>query len=106
MQIKRAARDRWPLGLMSSSRKAPVHIGFTPSKVDECVFYRGTTIFLVYVDDCIIIDPKANKIDQVISDLRKEKFDIDEVGNLSDYLGVKIENLDDQSYQAFSTPLD
>ena len=32
-------------------------IGFTPSKVDECIFYKGTTIFLVYVDDCIIIDP-------------------------------------------------
>ena len=78
-------------------------IGFTPSKVDECVFYRGTTIFLVYVDDCIIIDPQAKNIDKVISDLKKEKFDIDELGNLSDYLGVKIENLDN-NYIKLSQP--
>jgi hypothetical protein len=28
-------------------------LGFTQSKFDECVFYYGKTIFLVYTDDTI-----------------------------------------------------
>jgi Reverse transcriptase (RNA-dependent DNA polymerase) len=36
-------------------------IGFTPSLIDECVYYHGGMLFLVYVDDGIIAgpDPKA-----------------------------------------------
>jgi hypothetical protein len=39
-------------------------IGFQQSKVDECVFYRNKTIFVVYVDDGIFAGPvhlKSNK---------------------------------------------
>jgi hypothetical protein len=32
-------------------------IGFTPSLVDDCVFYRGDIIFIVYVDDGIFLGP-------------------------------------------------
>ena len=29
-------------------------IGFTPSKFDPCLYYRGSIMFLVYIDDCIV----------------------------------------------------
>ena len=32
--------------------------GFKQSKADECVFYKGDVIFVVYVDDGILIRPK------------------------------------------------
>jgi Reverse transcriptase (RNA-dependent DNA polymerase) len=44
-------------------------LGFEQSKQDECVFYRGKTIFLVYTDDAIILAPDDSTIDQCISDL-------------------------------------
>jgi hypothetical protein len=33
--------------------------GFFQSKVDECVFYKGKTILLVYVDDAILCGPSS-----------------------------------------------
>jgi Reverse transcriptase (RNA-dependent DNA polymerase) len=56
-------------------------IGFKQSVVDECLYYRGCTLFLVNVDDSILIDP-----DPIAS-----KFKIKDEGGLDDYLGVKIE---------------
>jgi hypothetical protein len=38
-----------------------VERGFIPSTVDECVFYKGKTILLVYVDDVILCGPKVQR---------------------------------------------
>jgi Reverse transcriptase (RNA-dependent DNA polymerase) len=65
-------------------------LGFTRSDVDNCLYYRGHTIFLVYVDDGILIDPDPKKIDQAMADLAS-KFEIEDEGEIDDYLGVKIE---------------
>ena len=45
-------------------------IGFKPSLVDDCVFYRDNVIFIVYVDDGIFICPEDNKISQAIDDIK------------------------------------
>jgi hypothetical protein len=36
-------------------------LGFKQSSVDECVYYRGTSILLCYVDDTILIDPSNSE---------------------------------------------
>jgi hypothetical protein len=69
-------------------------IGFQQSEVDECVFYRGSTIFVVYVDDGIFASPNKTEIDQAIKDLRRAKFDIEDKGDIKDYLGVHVTKLD------------
>jgi hypothetical protein len=51
--------------------KGLLSIGFQQSEIDECVFYRSQTIFVVYVDDGIFASPSSREIDQVINDLRK-----------------------------------
>ena len=35
-----------------------IKLGFKPSKHVECIFYHGTTIFIVYTDDTILLGPK------------------------------------------------
>ena len=47
---QKQAGQTWQLHL----RKGLIGLGFEKSKVDECVFYRGSTILLTYVDDCIL----------------------------------------------------
>lgn len=63
--------------------------GFKKSKVDPCVFYKGSTIFVVYVDDAILIGPDSKQIDAIIASLQKD-FDLTDEGDLSEYLGIKV----------------
>ena len=65
-------------------------IGFQQSKYDDCLYYRGTTMFAVYVDDGIFASPNDEDINQAINDLRSIHCDIEDQGELSDYLGVNI----------------
>jgi hypothetical protein len=71
-------------------------LGFTPSVVDECIFYHDGTVFLVYVDDGITAGPSKEAINQVITDLQT-LFKVSDKGDLTDYLGVNIERRDDGS---------
>jgi hypothetical protein len=64
-------------------------LGFMQSKVDECVFYKGTWVLLVYVDDTIILGPNEIEMRECIK-LLKSKFKLGEEGNLCDYLKIKI----------------
>jgi hypothetical protein len=68
------------------------------SRTDECVFFQGTTIFMVHVDDGILIDPDNSQIDKTMTDLQS-KFEVQDEGDLSDYLGVKIQKHPDGSIE-------
>ena len=70
---------------------------FKQSRIDECVFYRGKTIYVLYTDDSILASPDQNEIDQVIKDLRTAKLDITVEGYLQDFLGVNIDKRPDGS---------
>lgn len=71
-----------------------IKAGFKQSKIDECVYYRGKTLFLVYVDDGILAGPSETDIDVIIAELKK-KFDMTDEGTLTDYLGVNVQHLPD-----------
>ena len=69
--------------------KGLIEIGFTRSKIDECVYYRNGTIFLLYVDDGILAGPSKEEIDLVIKQLQ-ERYNVTDEGDLTDYLGVNV----------------
>jgi Reverse transcriptase (RNA-dependent DNA polymerase) len=77
-------------------------LGFAQSKADKCVFDRGTMTFMVYVDDGILIDPDKEKIESALLDLHS-KFEVQDEGDLSDYLGVKAQKHTDGSIE-FTQP--
>ena len=74
-------------------------IGFTPSAFDPCLYYRGSVLFLVYIDDCIMFRPDAGAIDQVVTDLRScpQQFTVDDQGDVGDFLGIQIKRHTDGS---------
>jgi Reverse transcriptase (RNA-dependent DNA polymerase) len=69
--------------------KGLIELGFEQSTADECVFFRGSTIFMVYVDDGVLIDPDGSNIEEALLDM-KSRFDVQDEGDLSDYLGVQV----------------
>ena len=70
-------------------------VGMTQSTVDECVFYKGRTMYVLYTDDSIIAGPDEKEIKKVINDIKKAKLDITVEGDLQDFLGINIERRKD-----------
>ena len=66
-------------------------MGFTRSKIDECIFYRGKTVYLLYADDSILAGLDKEEIAQVINDLKGAGLDITDEGNMEDFLGINIQ---------------
>jgi hypothetical protein len=50
--------------------KLTTEVGFVQSEVDECVFYRGTTMYAVYTDNSILAGPDKNEIDDIVKDMK------------------------------------
>ena len=59
--------------------------------MDECVFYRGKTLYILYTDDSILAGPDPEEIEQVLKDLKKSNLEVTNEGNIEDFLGVNIE---------------
>ena len=73
-----------------------IELGFQQLKVDECVFYRGKSLYVLCTDDSLIAGPDVEEIDQIIKDLSdKAKLAITVEGDLADFLGVSIDRRDD-----------
>ena len=64
---KNQARRIWNAHL----HKGLMEIGFTQSKVDECVYTKQDIIFMVYLDDGIIVAEKNSSIDKIINNLKE-----------------------------------
>ena len=71
-----------------------IQLGFRRSAIDECVFYKGSTVLLIYTDDGILCGPDKAEIEGIIQSLH-DNFDLTDEGDIGDYLGVKFEPLGD-----------
>ena len=77
-------------------RKLVKELGFRQSSVDECAFYRGKTLYVLYTDDSLLAGPDKDEIDRVIEELQtKAKLAITVEGDLADFLGVNIDRQSD-----------
>ena len=91
-------------------KKGLMNIGFVPSPNDECVFFRKDVIFFFYVDDGVFISRKEGSIDKAIRDLKNKKkakqhFVIDDQGDITDYLGINFDTLEDGSLKLWQPHL-
>ena len=78
-------------------------VGFKQSKIDECIFYKGKVIYVLYMDDSILAGPDQAEIDKVIQQIKDAKLNITVEGDIQDFLGVNIERKEDGKI-SFSQP--
>ena len=78
-------------------KKLTTELNFQQSDVDECAFYQGKTMYVLYTDDSILAGPDQKEIDQIVKDMKKAKLDITVEGDIQDFLGVNIEKRADGS---------
>ena len=78
-------------------------LGYTSSLIDDCVFFRGDIIFMVYVDDGIFLGNEDAQLKQAIQEIQNVGLNIEDQGHPADYVGVSINKLRDGSYE-FTQP--
>jgi len=64
-------------------------LGFVPSQVDPCLFYRHDCIIAFYVDDCLLFSPDATVIDEIINSLGRQ-YVIGDKSSIQDFVCVHI----------------
>jgi hypothetical protein len=74
-------------------------LGYTSSLIDECVFFRGDIIFMVYVDDGIFLGNEDAQLKQAIQEIQNVGLKIEDQGHPADYVGVSIKKLCKRSYE-------
>jgi len=68
---------------------------FIQSKYDEYLFYRGQTVYVLYMDDSILARPDSREIEGIIQKIKSHKLDITILGDVNDFLGVNITKMKD-----------
>jgi hypothetical protein len=74
-------------------------IGFTTSLIDDCVFFRGDVIFMVYMDNGIFPGSNDSQLQEVIKEIQNLGLNIEDQGHPADDVGVNIKKLKVGSYE-------
>jgi hypothetical protein len=74
-------------------------LGYTPSLIDNCIFFRDDIIFMVYVDGGIFLGNDDSKLQDAIKEIQDSGLNIEDQGHPADYVGVNIKKLQDGSYE-------
>jgi hypothetical protein len=73
-----------------------LNLGYQQSTFEEYVFYENITIFFIYTDNGIIMEPIKETVNDKLKELQST-FEIEIHGNLQEYLGIRIQNLNNGS---------
>ena len=65
--------------------------GFKQSSVDDCVFYKGNMMYVLFTYEYILDVPHKDEGDQVIQDIRYAKLNITIKGDLQNFLEINID---------------
>ncbi len=100
--LKQAAFEYWRALL-----KALKAVGLTRTKADPCVYYRwtknGINIWASWVDDLLSCGTKEDVVEG--QQALKQFFDLDEVGELNEYVGCKIEYDQKEGWMKLTQPV-
>ncbi len=46
-------------------------VGFVASQIDESLFYKGQSVYVLYTDDSILAGPDSKELDSIIEEMKK-----------------------------------
>ncbi len=65
-------------------------LGYTSLLIDDCVFFHGDIIFIVYVEDGIFLGNDNTQLQQPIKEIQDLGLNIEDQGYPADFVGVII----------------
>jgi hypothetical protein len=61
-------------------------IGFVQSRNDPCIYWRNSTMIIIYTDDTIVTGPATHETEQAVKDIASQ-FEITSQPMVNDFLG-------------------
>ena len=74
-------------------------INFKQSLIDDCVFYRGDVIFIVYIDNGIFLGLSEEQLSGIIIKMQNLNLDIKDQDHPADCVRVNIKRIKDSSIE-------
>jgi hypothetical protein len=74
-------------------------IGFAMLLIDDCIFFCGDIIFMLYMDNGIFRGSNDLQLQDVIKEIQNLSLNIEDQGHPADYVGININKLKDGSYE-------
>ena len=59
-----------------------LEVGFSLINIDECMFYLGGSIYILYTYDSFLEGPDEEELRQIISDIKVSVLDTNEEGDI------------------------
>jgi len=72
-------------------------VGWKQSKFDDCAFFKGRMMYVLYTDDSLIAGPCKKEVDKVIAEMKATGLQLTDEGDIQDFLGVNIDQKEDGS---------
>jgi hypothetical protein len=69
--------------------------GFKQSEQDECLFYHGNAIYVLYTDDSLLTGPDEAELDGIIVKMQAVGLKMTYEDGVDDFLGVNIQHKED-----------
>jgi hypothetical protein len=66
-------------------------VGLKQCETDPCIFTKGKIVYILYTDDSILMGPDPKELDNLIDKMKATKLELTVEGDISDFLGVKID---------------
>jgi hypothetical protein len=67
--------------------------GFVASKFDPCLLFKKGMMLVVYVDDVGIAVKRKEDVDEMVTRLRKKRFELTREGSFSEFLEINSRNI-------------
>ena len=100
--LKQAAMQFW-----REMRQAFEHMEYNRSAADPCLYYKWVnkklTVWITWVDDCLIAG-EEEVVEKSKNDMMK-LFDCDDIGELKEYVGCKVEHDRDKKTMRLTQPV-
>ena len=67
-------------------------IGFVPSKLEPCLYYREKVTLLLNIDYCIMFSPTEKELGKVVKEMRNssKKFRVEDLGDVKHFFGIQV----------------
>ncbi len=74
-------------------KKRLMEFAFKQSQIDPCLFFKGSLLFMLSLDDGFVFCPDKVNADNLIEDLKQQGYILTDEGPLAAYLGLQVDQL-------------